>query len=255
MLKYDRQNYIISQVQMKGSISSTEIISALDCSLETLRRDLIELEKKGKLIRSHGGAYLPDKYRKHLSIQLRDTMLVKEKDKMAEIAYNLIEEDDMIFLDHSSTCARLANKLSLSDKHVTIITNSVMSSMIITSSNNHNIKLINTGGIYNESSSSYYGKISLDTISKFHASKAFISPAFISKSFGLTGHTIESADVREAMMKQADKVVLLMDHTKIGGNSDVIIGELSSMNVLISDEDIDKSISKHLKNLGIQILV
>ncbi len=255
MLKYDRQNYIISQLQLKHSISSTEIINDMDCSLETLRRDLIELEKEGRLIRSHGGAYLPDKFKKGLPIQLRETMLIKEKDKMAELAYELIDDGDVIFLDHSSTCSRLANKLSKSDKSVSIITNSVMSSMIITSSSNPHIKLISTGGIYNESSSSYHGRISLDAISRFHASKAFISPAFISKDFGLTGHSIESVDVREAMMRYADKVILLMDHTKIGGNSDVIIGDLSSIDLLISDKKLDSNMAKHFKNIGIQILV
>lgn len=254
MLKYDRQNYILAQLQINNSILSNDIIENLDCSLETLRRDLIELEKEGKLVRAHGGAYLPEKFNKGIPITLRETMLVKEKDKMADLAFSLIKEHDLIFLDHSSTCARLANRLSKGNKPVTVVTNSIKASVIITSSNNLSIKLICTGGTYNSKNAAYAGKITIDSIKNLHASKAFISCPFISREFGLTGNSLESAEVRKTMIKQADQIIMLMDHTKINGNSDVIIADLQSVDTLVTDRKISGEMKGACQEHNIKVI-
>ena len=56
MLKKERLFTIVEMVNKKGILTVNEIINQLDVSDMTVRRDLDELEKSGKLLRVHGGA-------------------------------------------------------------------------------------------------------------------------------------------------------------------------------------------------------
>ncbi len=254
MLKHDRQKYILSRLELTGSILINDIIDDLDCSFETLRRDLIDMENAGKLTRTYGGAYLPDKFNKGVPISLRKTMLVKEKTQIAEKAFQLIKEHSVIFLDHSSTCAQLAKKIAISHKAITVITNSIISSVILSASNNPSVKLISTGGTYHSKNDAYTGKITLDTINRFYASISFISPPFVSSKVGLTDNSLVSACIREEMIKQSEKVVILMDHTKIGHNADVKISNLKSVDVLITDKKLPSKTESKLQKNGIEVI-
>ena len=68
MLKLERQLFIEKELHEKGSVLVSELSKVLDCSEETIRRDIKEMEAAGKLNKIHGGAYLPDKYDKGVPI-------------------------------------------------------------------------------------------------------------------------------------------------------------------------------------------
>ena len=73
MLKLERQLFIEKELHEKGSVLVSELSKVLDCSEETIRRDIKEMEAAGKLNKIHGGAYLPDKYDKGVPIELRES--------------------------------------------------------------------------------------------------------------------------------------------------------------------------------------
>ncbi|MFV0379248.1 MAG: DeoR/GlpR family DNA-binding transcription regulator [Anaerorhabdus sp.] len=255
MLKVDRQNLIEKKIKEKGSILISNLVGFFDCSLETIRRDLIEMEKQGRIIRTFGGAYIPDKFNKSVPISLRSTMLTTEKNYIAKKAINHISDCDVIFLDSSSTCASLANEIANSNIAVTIITNSTLVIRIICDSSirNNNVKLVSLGGEYKNSTSSLTGQVTLDTIDNFIATKSFISCPHIDAKIGLTDNDIESAYIRKAMIKNSTKTIVLADHTKLNNNSDVKIVELSNINHLITDKKVDIEFEKKLRELNISL--
>ena len=56
MLAKERQSEMIKMITAKGAVMTTELVHIFDVSIETIRRDLLELEKQGILQRVHGGA-------------------------------------------------------------------------------------------------------------------------------------------------------------------------------------------------------
>ncbi len=238
MLKRDRQNIIENKVKEKGSILINNLTGLFECSPETIRRDLIELENEGRLKRTFGGAYVADKHIKGVPIALRSTMLTEEKKYMSKIAITMIQNADIIFLDPSSTCVELAKTLIESQKAVTIITNSITISTLLSSTNNPSIRLIGLGGEFQKKTSAFSGTITLNAIKNFAATKAFISAPYISPNFGLTDNDIESAYIRKTMIEQAKQTISLMDHTKFDNTSDVIIKDLSCLHTLITDKEV-----------------
>ena len=112
MLKIDRQNYILEMLQEKGSILVTDACEALQCSDQTIRRDLQEMEEKGQLVRTYGGAYLSLDEDKSAPIQLREQLIPKEKERIGITASdNFIKDGDVIMMDSSRTCYTLAKHL------------------------------------------------------------------------------------------------------------------------------------------------
>ncbi len=238
MLKRDRQNLIESKVKEKGSILISNLTGLFDCSPETIRRDLIELENEGRLKRTFGGAYLADKHIKGVPIALRSTMLTEEKQHMAMLALRAIQDSDIIFLDPSSTCVELAKAIVDSQKTVTIITNSITIATLVSSVHNPSIRLISLGGEFRKKTAAFSGPITLHAIKNFTTTKAFISCPFVSIDFGLTDNDIDSAYIRKAMIEHAKQTILLMDHTKFDETSDVVIKDLSCAHVIITDKEV-----------------
>ena len=90
MLKIERHNIIDQEIRKQGFVLVPGLSELLCCSEETIRRDLKEMEKAGKLVRTHGGAYLIEKYDKGYPIELRKSYLQHTKERLAETAFDQI---------------------------------------------------------------------------------------------------------------------------------------------------------------------
>ena len=75
MLKIERQNLIDQEIRKAGYVLVPNLSELLKCSEETIRRDLKEMERTGRLVRTHGGAYLVEKYDKGYPVELRKSYL------------------------------------------------------------------------------------------------------------------------------------------------------------------------------------
>ena len=126
MLKIERFSRIEEELKKKGSLDIPTLSQMLECSDETVRRDLRELETLGRLNRIRGGAYLSDKYDKTYASPLRKTLYQKEKSQISRKAIEFVHDRDVVFLDSSTTCLTLAGLLLDSKLSLTIVTNSML---------------------------------------------------------------------------------------------------------------------------------
>lgn len=237
MLKIDRQDFIENELRQKGSALISELSVQLNCSEETIRRDLKEMEGNDKLKRIHGGAFLPEKYDKSVPIKLRETFLVKEKERMVNGAIKFIKENDVIMLDSSTTCLKLAQAIFNLGIAVTIITNSFKICDCFYKSNSP-AHVISTGGTLKAKHCSFSGYKALDTIRSFVADKAFISCPYIDLNYGLSDNNQDAAMIRETMLKQSIEKFIIADHTKFSNVSTVVFYELKDINTIITDKEL-----------------
>ena len=125
MLKVERHSIIDQEIKKQGFVLVPGLSELLRCSEETIRRDLKEMEKAGKLVRTHGGAYLIEKYDKGYPIELRKSYLQHTKERLADAAVSLIHENDVVMLDSSTTCLTIAETILARSLSVTLITNAL----------------------------------------------------------------------------------------------------------------------------------
>lgn len=127
MLTEERHEKIMRLVNTSGAVSVQDLVSFLNISESTVRRDLLTLDREGRLRRVHGGATtlrddssyeadmenLQDKYSIHMS----------DKRRIAQYAASLIKKDDFVYLDAGSTTEQMADFLAGSE--ATFVTNSI----------------------------------------------------------------------------------------------------------------------------------
>ncbi|MDD6460135.1 MAG: DeoR/GlpR family DNA-binding transcription regulator, partial [Absicoccus porci] len=125
MLAQQRQEAIVEEVNEKGSVLVKELAIKYNVTQDSIRKDLNILQKQGLLKKTYGGAV---RIRKKIAVQ--DLVASKRisknraaKQAIAQRAYHLIEPNDLIFLDLSTSNLELARLLMENDKGATIVTN------------------------------------------------------------------------------------------------------------------------------------
>ena len=237
MLKIDRQTIIQQELAKNGSVLIPTLSEMLHCSEETIRRDLRELEASGRLTRTHGGAYLMEKYDKSYPTKLRKVYYQDIKVRMAKQAMQYIRDNDVLMLDSSTTCLELARLLVESKYNVTVISNSLLICDLC-SEQLSSVNLVCLGGTFRRRTSSFTGYHTTDILSGYHADKAFISCPKITPEQGLSDNQLEESKIREAMLTHAQERILLMDHTKFGPSANVLFGSLDLVDLIITDEPV-----------------
>ncbi len=123
MLKTERKQLILEELNKHHVVSLEKLVSLLETSESTVRRDLDELEAENKLRRVHGGAELPHSLQEEETIQEKSVKNLQEKKLLAQKAASLIKEKDVIFIDAGTTTAFLIRELV--NKNITVVTNSI----------------------------------------------------------------------------------------------------------------------------------
>ncbi|RIJ46641.1 DeoR/GlpR transcriptional regulator [Maribellus luteus] len=241
-----RKKIILNFLKDNESVTVQEIVNDCNASEITIRRDLAELEEKGLLIRTHGGAIRNTAAENLFTFNSKMNQNKENKEYICKIASRFIEDNDIIFIDCGSTLSFLSKFISKKES-LTVITNSlpIISELI----NFSNIKLIIIGGEVVNERKAVYGHSAERTIGQYHANKAFIGADGISLAKGLTSYDEKEASITLKMAENADEVFLLCDSTKIEKNSFVTFAPYSILNCVITDNDLDlKYISKYQKN-------
>lgn len=252
MLKIERHNLIDQEIRKAGFVLVPGLSELLQCSEETIRRDLREMEKAGKLTRTHGGAYLMEKYDKGYPIELRQSYMQNTKEHMAQVAVREIQENDMVLLDSSTTCLTIAEAILARQMNVTLITNSLAICNLFREANTP-VSLIGIGGVFRRRTSSFADPNTVEALRHYYADKAFISCPKLSVEYGLSDNHISEANVRRQMLKSAKTRILVVDHTKFEGTANHLFDGLDSVDMVITDQKVPEDFGVYAAQRNIQI--
>jgi DeoR family fructose operon transcriptional repressor len=236
MLQEERFLRIRSLLTTFSRISVERIVQALDVSRETVRRDLVELESLGELRRVHGGAVsIGPEPEPPLSARL--VARVKEKRAIAKAALALLRPGQTVFLDAGSTVSIFADELATLSG-MTVLTNSLNIALRLAGSDEkraarNNIRLL--GGQIDISTQATYGDTTVDEIRRYRVDVALLSPVGLHPKHGAMSFEHHEAAVARAMAEQAQQVVILADHAKIGQASRVSYLRSADIDTVITD--------------------
>jgi len=211
MLPLQRQNDILRLLGERKEMTVKEICAALCYSPATVRRDLNELEARGLLKRSFGGAVLTEHYAEQLPLAIRAAKNITAKKHIAAKAAQLISDGETIFLDASSTTYFLAPHLkNFSD--LTVITNNPHLSVVLSELKIHNFC---TGGEMLNDSVALVGNDTERYIRGIRAHKCFFSARGLCDG-EITDSSKPERDVKIAMLERSEQGIFLCDSTKNG---------------------------------------
>lgn len=157
MLPVERHRFITEVLSQRGRVMVQEVAQLCHISIETARRDLALLERRGLLLRSHGGAvfveppavektYVPAEIDQGESFRQRSNESPEQKTRIAKRALEFIAPGDCLLLDSSSTSWFLARQLP--DISLVVLTNSLH--IIQTLACKANVRTIGLGGVFRQ---------------------------------------------------------------------------------------------------------
>ena len=243
MLNREREQEILSILKTtNGFVTVRQLCESLFASESSIRRDLKALETRGLVKRSYGGAVLERNYSNIVTFNHRTRQNISAKREIAQKAAGLIKDGDIVFLDQSSTAFYLAGEL-IDRSSLTVVTNNIEITVLLA---NSKIRLISSGGfLSNENRNCLIGGDAQRTFENVFADIMFFSVKAISDDGLVTDCSREEIIVREAMLKNADKKVLLCDSSKFGMRAPFKQCELGDVDYLISEENSAQHFSEY----------
>ncbi|ASR48585.1 DeoR family transcriptional regulator [Paenibacillus kribbensis] len=251
MYQEERMIQIVNYLKLHKRISVDDICEIFNVSRDTARRDLVKLEEHQKIIRTRGGAILPSFHHDSISNYNERLLTVsEEKQVIGQLAASLVRNKDRIILDSSTTVQACAEKLNVQE--CSVITNSINQADVLSRKDGVSIHLL--GGHLQKEHRYVYGSSVIATLSHYFVDKAFIGIGGIS-AHGLSLIHEEDGMLKHQMMKQADQVIVLADHSKFGKKFPYRFADLSEINIVITDRLPDPDMLDIFQHHDIEVIV
>lgn len=227
-----------------------ELCRLLNASKSSVRRDLIELEKRGVLRRVHGGA---------ISLQTRDEVLDfgrlsvsshDEKTAIGKAAAALVEDHQTVILGGGSTVVEVAKHLG--DKMIQVVTNSVPIAQVFWDSKQVEVTL--TGGYVYPRLGVQIGPICERMLRTVSADMVIMGIRGITAE-GISDSNSLNVESIRAMIHAARKVVIVADHSKFGRSAMLHVADLSEIDQIVTDKELEPEFMQLLKDHGVECIV
>lgn len=252
MLKAQRQNAILESLRENGILLISDLAEQLNCSLMTIRRDVDEMKTRSLVKKIHGGVEIYNGDDAQPSFNERVVRYSQEKRRIAAEAVKFIEKGSTVFFDAGTTSLYVVQNLPI-EISFTAITNSLMTAVELC--NKPNVTAIMLGGELHHSSYSSVNNIAIEAAKKFNTDLAIISTKSISLPDGLFETMLPLIEIKRTMVKYANKVLLLADHSKFNESAMCLSIPLNDIDHIITDRRTQQEKLELLKKLGVAFTI
>ncbi|MGI6232960.1 MAG: DeoR/GlpR family DNA-binding transcription regulator [Prevotella sp.] len=252
MTKEERHKAIMEQLLGKGSVLVSDLSDLLQVSSVTIRKDLTEMEREGKLYRSHGKAIMVNPFTNNRTVNEKEKLFPEEKYCIGLEAAKLISYNDSIIIASGTTIHAFAHCIK-PVKKLTVVSASLQSSIIL--AQNHDIDIFQLGGMLRHSSESVVGPYGESFLEGCSFSKLFIGVDGIDFDFGITTTDLREAHLNQIMMRAAQKTIVLADSSKFGRRGFAKIANLEDIDMVITDSNIPDMARRRMEELGIDLII
>ncbi len=249
MLKEERQRIILNEVELHNRIQLTDIAEKLNVSIDTIRRDVKELDGASRLRKVHGGAislgfatYTPKR---------NSVYALEEKIVIAEKATGLLKNNSVVLIDGGTTCLELARLLPV-ELSLTCFTLSLPVAMELL--HKPNVNTIFIGGQLSKDAQITLGANTINNLAEIKVDFSFIGTGYVDAQFGLTEFDWDIVQTKKAVIKASKKTVLLCISEKLNSQHRFKTCDLNAISSLVTELDPNHELLKNFKNEEIQLL-
>ena len=249
----ERQQAIAGLVAQRGRVAVTAVAERFGVTTETVRRDLALLERSGMLRRVHGGA-VPTNALTVLEPGLgeRGATRTEHKRRIAAAALDLVPEaDGSLILDGGSSTAALADALP-AGRRLLVVTNSVPISHRLSAAPGINLHVL--GGRVRGITQTAVGESTVAALADLRADVVFLGANGVTGSHGFSTPDETEAASKRAMVRAAQRVVVLADSSKLGREHLVRFAGVEDVDVLVTDDEADPDVVAEIESHGIEVL-
>jgi DeoR/GlpR family transcriptional regulator of sugar metabolism len=257
VFREERLKQIAERVMAGQAVYVNDLAREFDISPSSIRLDLRELEERGILQRTHGGAILVDALAERLvpaklPFEVRQQQLRREKEAIGQAAAALIDDGDTLMLDGGSTTVHVARHLG-EKRGLTIVTNAI--ALLPELMGIPDAQVYVTGGLLSRGFVTLLGEIALDTIGRFRTVKAILGMDGISTDHGLSVTDPAVAATKRKMIAASSRLIVVSDHTKLNRVSLYALAPLEAMDILVTDNGAASEVVEGIRACGPQVVI
>jgi len=252
----NRHKKILEILAGKESTSVQELAQQLNVTLVTIRSDLSSLARKGKIVRMHGSARLvEERVRQEYSFEIRRNINLHKKHRIGKVAASLVNSQDSILLDASTTVMSLAHELRKRDdlKDVTIIPTGLWTAIELMGCNDFNVLL--PGGYLRHTTGSIIGLSNSEFFNGLIIKKAFLGAAGISMENGLTDTHLLEIDLKKFIINYVKEVIILVDGSKFSQTGIAAYAEINQVSKIITDSSAPAEEVERIEKTGVEVII
>jgi DeoR/GlpR family transcriptional regulator of sugar metabolism len=238
-----RQQKIIHLVRRAETMSVDELVEQLAASPATVRRDLVQLEAAGKIVRTHGGVMDRRRLSEEPSFSVKRQRIPEVKRRIGAAVAEQIRPGASVFIDAGTTCLEAGLILLQRGGH-TLYTNSLP---LLYHAGSGSSVLIGVGGEVRAISGALVGAMALDWLSHLRFDYAVIGASALDEASGPMTTELKEAAVKKLAVTQARRAILAADSGKLSESADVAFAKWGDFNVWLSDKDLPPAIAKRIK--------
>ena len=244
MLTEERFAKILSILESMGSVTVQQLMTELNASESTIRRDLNALDANGQLTKVHGGAIL-----KTMAYSTKDDNVVSRKEKnrdaknkIAKYAAEQIAPGDFVYLDAGTTTELMIEYIT--SHQAVFVTNAISHAKLLAEKG---CRVYLLGGEFKSQTEAIVGEEAMEMLSKYNFTKGFWGTNGISVSKGYSTPEIKEAMVKKYSMKNCKRCYILADASKFDQLSSVKFADFEQATILTTE--LYKPALKKYKNI------
>ncbi|MDV7105760.1 HTH-type transcriptional regulator UlaR [Vibrio sp. TH_r3] len=250
MNEVQRHNSILSLLEEKQTINVSNIIENFNVSPATARRDISKLDELGKLRKIRNGAErLENQKRKWSPLNINSTDFYEEKALIAQTAANLCEPGDSLVINCGSTAFLLGQQLCGED--VQIVTNYFPLANYLINEDHDDVIII--GGQYNKAQNIFLNPAP-NSLGGYAGNWMFTSGKGMTET-GLYKADMLTAVTEQQMLEQIDKLVVVVDSSKIGQRTGMLFCTPKQIDIVITGKEADPDVVKKIEEQGTKVIL
>ncbi|HBK4728850.1 TPA: DeoR/GlpR transcriptional regulator [Klebsiella michiganensis] len=238
-----RLDKIVAYLKNHTLVTVEQLVDAVEASPATIRRDLIKLDEQGVISRSHGGVALRRFEPSQPTTNEKQLRSPAEKRAIARFAASMVQVGDAVVLDAGTTMLELAKCLT----HLPLRVITVDLHIALFLSEFRQIEVTIVGGRIDDSSQSCIGEFGRKMLRSVYPDIAFMSCNSWSVEKGVTTPTEEKAGLKQEIIANAQRKILLADSSKYGAHSLFNVAPLSRFTDIITDGGLPLPVQAELK--------
>jgi DeoR/GlpR family transcriptional regulator of sugar metabolism len=246
----ERRQKVLDLVSERGFVALTDLAEAIQVSPSTIRRDLDFWHQQGLLRRTHGGAMFVGDAATLPALEERSASQLEEKRAIARAAAARVRDGDTVLLDGGTTTLEVARLLV--GRPVQIVTNSLPIANLFASRREADLVIL--GGYVYPRTGVALGPLAIRMAEDIHVHLYMLSVSGVTAK-GLFNSNLLLVETQKQMMRSADEVVVVADHTKIGRTALAFLCDLSAVDTLVVDCAVTPEQREALEQAGARLIV
>jgi DeoR/GlpR family transcriptional regulator of sugar metabolism len=226
----ERQAAIVARLRRDGRVVSAELAEELRVSIDSIRRDLQELEAAGRVRRVHGGAVRPLPGTPRFLERLEDDE--PRRQLLAGRAAELIADDQLVVVGGGTTALAWARALR-SDVRATVLTTSLDVALALRSHPTLTVDVL--GGRLDRPSQTLTGAGTVEQLGLVRPDVCIVSPCWLHLDHGVTLRERAEAEVVKVMIQRSRRVIAIAGAAKLGWTGPYVVAETDQLDTLVTD--------------------